>query len=137
MGARKYGIGALARDTGCNIETIRYYEKIGLLAEPPRSSGGHRSYASNDTKRLSFIVRSRELGFSVPDIRQLLRLVDSGATCEEVRKITVTHLQSIRARIVDLERLEAVLQRAAANCVGGDVPECPIVDVLFGDERLT
>lgn len=137
MRAKKYGIGALARDTGCNIETIRYYEKIGLLAAPPRSSGGHRSYAPHDTKRLSFIMRSRELGFSVPDVRQLLRLVDSGVSCEEVRSITMTHLQTIRNRIVDLERLEAVLQTAAADCAGGDVPECPIVDVLFGDDRLT
>ena len=136
MGARAYGIGALARDTGCNIETIRYYEKIGLLAEPPRSAGGHRCYASSDADRLFFIVRSRELGFSVADVRQLLRLVDSGVSCEEVRSITMTHIGTIQARISDLKRLEAVLRTTAANCGGGDAPDCPIVDMLFGGERL-
>lgn len=132
MPANRYGIGALSRDTGCNIETIRYYERIGLLPEPLRSAGGHRIYAVESANRLSFIVRSRELGFSVPDIRELLTLVDSGISCEEVKTITLTHLDAIRARINDLRRLETVLQSAAADCEGGDAPECPIIDVLFG-----
>lgn len=137
MGARTYGIGALARDTGCNIETIRYYERIGLLAAPPRTPGGHRCYASQDAGRLSFVLRSRELGFSVSDVRQLLRLVDSGVSCAEVRDIAMTHIEAVRARITDLQRLEAVLRTTAESCAGGDSPDCPIVDLLFGEDRLT
>ena len=132
MATKRYSIGALSSDTGCNIETIRYYEKAGLLPEPPRSAGGHRNYSPEIAKRLSFIVRSRQLGFSVADVRQLLRLIDSGVSCEEVRTITLTHLAAIRERIADLLRLQAVLENAAADCEGGDTPDCPIVDVLFG-----
>jgi len=133
--AKHYGIGALSRDTGCNIETIRYYEKIGLLPDPPRSIGGHRSFSAESVKRLSFIVRSRELGFSIPEIRQLLALVDRGVSCEEVRSVTLAHIEGIRARILDLERLESVLREAAAGCEGGGTPDCPIVDVLFGQAK--
>ncbi|MDH3920601.1 MAG: MerR family transcriptional regulator, partial [Rhodospirillales bacterium] len=86
-------IGALSKNTGCNIETIRYYERIGLLPAPPRSAGGHRLYGEVLLKRLTFIRRGRELGFTLDDIRGLLGLVDGGAyTCAEVKALTLDHL---------------------------------------------
>ena len=79
--------GALAARTGCNIETIRYYERIGLLPPPPRSAGGHRLYGRDLVKRLTFVRRSRDLGFTLKEIRELLRLVDGGTyTCGEVEQ---------------------------------------------------
>ncbi len=137
---KHFGIGALSRATGCNIETIRNYERIGLLAEPPRTSGGHRSFSADHAKRLSFIMRARELGFSIDEIRQLLTLVEDGISCDQVQAITLHHLDAIRRRIVDLERLASVLQTASDQCTGGDAPECPVMDVLFersGDRRIS
>ncbi len=123
--------GELSKRSGCNIETIRYYEKIGLLAEPSRSQGGHRLYASADQARLGFILRGRELGFSIDELRGLLSLVDSNAyTCGEVLDLTLSHLYSIREKIADLRRLEVTLSEVSAKCQGGDVPDCPIIDAL-------
>ena len=80
--------GELGSATGCNIETIRYYERIGLLPEPPRSPGGHRLYEEEHLRRLTFIRRSRELGFTLEEVRGLLRLVDGGLyTCAEVKTL--------------------------------------------------
>lgn len=123
--------GELSKRSGCNIETIRYYEKIGLLAEPSRSHGGHRLYAPADQARLGFILRGRELGFSIDELRSLLSLVDSNAyTCGEVLDLTQSHLDSIREKIADLRRLEVMLSEVSAKCQGGDVPDCPIIDAL-------
>lgn len=124
--------GRLAKDTACNIETIRYYEQIGLMPLPPRSEGGYRLYGEGARRRLQFILRGRELGFSIEELRSLLSLVDSdNYTCGEVRDLTLTHLEDIRAKIADLQRLERTLSEVSARCTGGDVPECPIVDALF------
>lgn len=123
--------GVLAERSGCNAETIRYYEKIGLLREPGRSKGGHRLYAPEDQARLSFILRGRELGFSVGELRSLLSLVDSGRyTCGEVLDLTQRHLASVRAKIADLRKLEATLAGIAGQCAGGETPACPIIDAL-------
>jgi len=124
-------IGALSRETGCNIETIRYYERIGLLREPPRSTGGHRLYDRNDAGRLGFIRRSRELGFSLDDIRALLGLVDGADySCAEVKALTVDHLGQVEAKIRDLQTIAGVLRDMAERCDGGDLPDCPIIDAL-------
>ncbi len=126
------GIGALSRATGVNIETIRYYERSGILPAPPRSRGGHRVYGDAHVKRLAFVRRSRELGFSLQEVRGLLGLVDGGqATCEQVKAMTVGHLADVRQRIADLRRMERVLGDMAAKCDGGSVPDCPIIDALF------
>ena len=126
-------IGALSRRTGVNIETIRFYEKTGVLPRPPRSAGGHRVYDEDCLKRLSFVRRSRELGFSLDEVRGLLRLVDGGRyTCAEVKVITLDHLEDIRRKIADLRRLERTLSDVAGKCRGEKVPECPIIDALFG-----
>jgi MerR family mercuric resistance operon transcriptional regulator len=123
--------GEMARRTGCNLETIRYYEKIGVLTEPPRSANGYRIYDETHVRRLRFIMRGRELGFAIEDIRGLLDLVDGGTqTCAEVKARTEHHLSDVRAKIVDLRRIEAILARTAAQCSGDAVPECPVLEAL-------
>ena len=125
-------IGGLSQKTGCHIETIRYYEKIGLLPKPLRSEGGHRLYGADQIKRLVFIRRSRELGFSLDEIRTLLRLVDGKRyTCQEVKTITETHLEDGKRKIADLRRLQKTLAAISGQCEGGLVPDCPIIDTLF------
>jgi MerR family mercuric resistance operon transcriptional regulator len=125
-------IGVLSRRTGVNIETIRFYERVGILPKPPRSAGGHRIYDQSHLMRLSFVRRSRELGFSLDEIRGLLQLVDGGRyTCAEVRAITLDHLADVRRKIADLRRLERTLTDVAGKCRGGKVPECPIIEALF------
>jgi MerR family mercuric resistance operon transcriptional regulator len=127
---RELTIGVLSEGSSVNIETIRYYERIGLMPAPPRSQGGHRLYGGEHRKRLAFIRRSRELGFTLDEIRNLLGLVEGGYTCGEVRDAALTHLKDIRRKIADLRRMERTLAETAARCEGGTAPECPIVDVL-------
>ena len=124
-------IGALSKHTGVNIETIRFYERVGILPKPPRSAGGHRIYSQEQLMRLSFVRRSRELGFSLDDIRGLLQLVDGGHyTCAEVKTITLDHLADVRRKIADLRRLERTLADVAGRCKGGKVPDCPVIEAL-------
>lgn len=121
----------LARRTNCNLETIRYYEKIGVMPAPPRTAAGYRVYDENHVRRLRFILRSRELGFAIEEIRGLLHLVDGGnQTCGEVKARTEKHLADVRAKIADLRRIERVLATTAASCSGDDVPECPVLEAL-------
>ncbi len=123
--------GQLATRTGCNIETIRYYEKVGLLPDPPRTEKGYRVYEHKHEQTLRFIIRSRELGFTIEQIRGLLSLVDGGDyTCTEIRDQTEAHLAAVRDRIVDLKKLEATLVETVAACNGGNTPNCPVVDAL-------
>ena len=121
----------LARRTGCNLETIRYYEKTGMMPDPPRTASGYRVYDEAHVSRLRFILRARELGFSIEQIRGLLDLVDGGTqTCAHVKERTERHLADVRARIADLKRIEKVLAATAAKCSGEDVPECPVLEAL-------
>ena len=131
----QFTIGRLSKQTDCNIETIRYYERISLLPQPPRTSGGHRLYDHDHLKRLNFIRRSRELGFTLEEIRKMLEVVDGEpSTCEEVKIITVAHLNDVRQKIKDLRNMEKVLKEMAAQCDGSTVPECPIIDTLFQEK---
>jgi MerR family mercuric resistance operon transcriptional regulator len=124
---------ALARRTGCNLETIRYYEKIGMMPEPPRTEAGYRVYDDRHVEGLRFILRARELGFSLDDIRGLLALVDRGTqTCAEVKDRTERHLADVREKIADLRRIERVLADTAAQCSGEEVPDCPVLEALTG-----
>ena len=126
--------GTLAKQSGVNSETIRYYEKIGLMPDPMRSSGGHRVYEQPHLKRLSFIRRTRELGFTLEEVRGLLGLVDGGGyTCAEVRNRTISHLDDVAQKIRDLQKMQRTLKSMAAKCDGGLVPDCPIVDALFSE----
>jgi MerR family transcriptional regulator, mercuric resistance operon regulatory protein len=124
--------GALAAETGCNIETIRYYERIGILPPPPRSEGGHRLYGPELVSRLQFVRRARDLGFALEEIRELLGLIEGGNyTCAQIEGIALAHVEEIRRKIADLTRLKKTLEAMAAQCSGGELPACPIVDALF------
>ena len=124
------GFLELSQRTAVNIETIRYYERIGLFPSPPRTEGGHRLYSGAYLKRLVFIRRSRELGFALDEIRNLLGLVEGGHACGEVQAAALAHLKNIRRKIGDLRRMERTLADTAARCEGGTAPDCPIIDVL-------
>lgn len=124
-------IGALSAWTGVNVETIRYYERIGLLPAPRRSAGRHRLYDNDLARRLAFVRRSRQLGFSIGEIRALLRLADKGGlACAEVRQITLGHLADIRGKIADLRNLERALSRMTKACEANRLSACPILETL-------
>ena len=128
-------IGELSRRTGCNIETIRYYERIGLLPTPSRR-GRFRSYAREDVARLSFVRRARELGFTLDDVRALLGLANGGESrCADVRDLAASHLKDVRERIADLERMERVLADSVRACDAGLEPGCPLLDALGEGSR--
>jgi MerR family transcriptional regulator, mercuric resistance operon regulatory protein len=124
-------IGALSKRSGVNIETIRYYERVKMLAPPLRTPSSRRVYDVTDLRILVFIRRSRELGFSLDKIRALLRL--SGpekASCREVREIAARHLEHIQAKLDDLRKLERLLSKTVARCSGKTAPNCPVLDIL-------
>lgn len=127
-----YAIGEVSRRTGVNIETIRYYEKIGMMLKPERSDGGNRLYDIQQLQRLFFIKRCRELGFNQSKIKTLLSMVDNdNITCAQVHDLTTAHVADIKQKIKDLRKLEKVLTQMANECSQGDVPECPIIESLF------
>jgi MerR family mercuric resistance operon transcriptional regulator len=129
--AENIPIGELSKQSGVNIETIRYYERIEMLAPPPRTSSGRRVYDSTDLRILVFIRRARELGFSLDEIRALLRLGGpEKASCREVREIAAHHLEDIRAKLGDLKKLERLLAKTVARCSGKTAPDCPVLDIL-------
>jgi MerR family mercuric resistance operon transcriptional regulator len=129
--AENLAIGRLSELSGVNIETIRYYERIRMLPSPPRTPGGRRVYDSTHLRTLAFIRRGRELGFSIADIRALMRLGGpEKATCGEVREIAAHHLEDIRAKLDDLRKLERLLARTVAQCSGASAPDCPVLDIL-------
>lgn len=131
MRAMNFPIGTLSAEAGVNIETIRYYEKIGLIPAPPRTEGRQRVYDNTHLKRLTFIRRGRELGFSLDQIRELLGLVRGhDLTCAGVKTMTDAHVTDIRQKVKDLKKLERVLNQLSAQCGGDDVPDCPILDAL-------
>lgn len=130
--SRGYPIGEMSKATGVNIETIRYYERIELMPRPDRTAGGNRQYNQTQLKQLFFIKRSRELGFSIREIRALLAMaLNNEFTCGEVHHMTVEHLASVQQKITSLRKLEAALTDMASECSRGDVPDCPILDTLF------
>ncbi len=124
-------IGRLSELTGVNIETIRYYEKIGMLPAPPRTASGRRVYGPAEARTLAFIRRARELGFSLDEIRALIGLAaPDKASCADVRAIAAHHLEDIRAKMADLSKLERLLAKTIARCSGKRVPDCPVLDIL-------
>ena len=124
-------IGELSRLSGVNIETIRYYERIKMLPAPPRTASGRRVFGATEFRVLAFIRRSRELGFSLDEIRALLRLGAPGmASCREVKEIAAHHLEDIRAKLSDLKKLERLLAKTVSQCSGKTAPECPVLDIL-------
>ena len=133
-GPGRIAIGRLARHTGTNIETIRYYERIGLWAAPSRSAGGYRLYRTEHLKRLNFIRRARLLGFSIGEVRTLLRLADERKRpCPEVRVVADAHLADVRNKIADLRTMERVLKETVARCADGTGSHCALIDALYRD----
>lgn len=125
-------IGALADRTGVKVETIRYYEQVGLLPPPERSEGNQRRYGGRHVERLAFIKHARDLGFSVDSIRTLLKLSDSPSlACDEAHAIAVAHLEDVRHKIARLRSLEQELGRIAAACSGGVAAcDCAVIEAL-------
>jgi DNA-binding transcriptional MerR regulator len=124
-------IGQLGRATDTNIETIRYYEKIGLLPAPRRTTGNYRSYAAEHLQRLGFIRRARELGFSIGDVRELLKLAtQSESGCEKVYQLAARHLEVTDRKIAALTRLRRELQNTLNSCKKGRIAECTVIQAL-------
>ena len=125
-------IGELSKRTDCVIETIRFYEHIGIMPDPPRSTGGRRIYGEAHLKRLTFIRRGNELGFSLREVREMLGMVDGGDySCNDIQTIAVAHIKDVKRKIADLRKIKKVLEDMSAQCAMGIVPECPIVEAMF------
>jgi MerR family transcriptional regulator, mercuric resistance operon regulatory protein len=127
-------IGAVSQRTGVHIETIRYYERIGLIPEPARINGRFRAYDGQDVARLNFIRRCRELGFSLDEIRGLQRLAEGGEhSCAEAAGAAGHQLKLITSKIVDLKRMKNTLQTLTRDCVCDDepAPACPMLETLM------
>ncbi len=123
---------ALSQRSGVNGETIRYYEKVGLMPEPDRAENGYRTYGDVHVRRLAFIRRCRELGFPASEVAALLLLVDGGDyTCREIRNHALAQLADIDSRINDLRKIRKTLAKMASECDGGLVPDCPLLESLF------
>ena len=124
-------IGTLARRTGTKVQTIRYYEQIGLLPEPDRTEGGQRRYGDADVDRLAFIRHARQLGFTLEAIRELLDLSDNPSrSCAEVDVIAHRQLKEVEARIARLEALRKELKRMLRECSRDTVSDCRVLEVL-------
>jgi DNA-binding transcriptional MerR regulator len=124
-------IGQLGEATDTKVETIRYYEKIGLLPAPRRTTGNYRSYAAEHLQRLGFIRRARELGFAIEEVRELLELAAHGEKpCEEVDQLAASHLEATERKIEALMRLRRELRHTLKSCKGGRVADCRIIQAL-------
>ena len=128
-------IGRLAKQAGVGIDTIRFYERRGLLPSPARSASGYRLYRDDTTTRIRFIRRAKKLGFTLDEIENLLRLQDQGGTKSAVRNLTETKLAQINSKIDDLIRMRTVLTELFGKCSGsGKVDSCPIIDAIAGND---
>lgn len=127
----KFSIGKVSEETGINIETIRYYEKIKLLDPPPRSTGGRREYDISAVKKLHFIRNSRSLGLSLDTIRSLVELNNEPQDCATVMDVAQAHLTEIRSKRQALERLETTLQKYLLSCEQNANQTCPLIEVLW------
>jgi MerR family mercuric resistance operon transcriptional regulator len=129
--------GKLATQTGCNIETIRYYEAIGLIPAPARTASGYRNYDDEHVRRLNFIQRAKALGFSSDKIQGLLRLTDPGEdhTRADVKALTQAHIDEVAVKIRDLQKIKRRLSQISSFCDGSDksAQTCPILESLFDD----
>lgn len=128
-------IGELSSATGTNIETIRYYERIGLLPAPARTSANYRSYGEAHRARLAFVRHSRELGFTIEEVRSLLDLSDHPERdCAEADRIASGHLAQVEAKIAQLEALRCELTRIVGRCRGGIAADCRVIEALSNHE---
>jgi MerR family mercuric resistance operon transcriptional regulator len=129
---KRLTIGELARQAGVNLETIRYYERVGLLAKPPRTANGYRIFPDEAQRRLRFVKRAQELGFSLREIKELLALrIEPGKTRADVRERTQARIEDINKKLRTLRRMKSALTKLMASCHGdGAVSECPILEAL-------
>ncbi len=132
-----FTIGEVAKRSGIGIEAVRFYERKGLIAEPPRTDSGYRQYSEEVVGRIRFIRRAKELGFALKEISELLSLrVDPDTTCADVRKQTEFKISDVEERIRALRRIKTALKKLAASCVGtGPASECPILEALDSQEK--
>jgi MerR family mercuric resistance operon transcriptional regulator len=122
-------IGALARTAGVHVETVRYYQRRGLLEQPKRESGSVRRYEENAVKRLRFVRRAQALGFTLEEIKALIKLGET-PSCRGARELAARKLAMVNARLADLRRMEATLRALLAQCDTGRARRCPIIDDL-------
>ncbi len=134
--ATELSIGQLANASGCKVQTIRYYEQIGLLAAPTRTTGGQRRYLPPEVGRLRFIRHSRALGFSLEAIRELLSLTEQPShSCAEADRIARYQLVQIEQRIAQLQTLRQELKRMIEQCAGGQIADCRVIEVLADHDK--
>ena len=130
-------IGRLAKQAGLGIETIRFYERQGLISPPPRTDSNYRIYPEEEVGRLKFIKRAKDLGFTLKEIKELLFMQnDPHATKADIKERTVEKIEDIKKKIRDLSKIQGALEHLAGSCDGhGPLSECPILDALTGDEH--
>ena len=131
-----FSIGQMSKQTECKVETIHYYEKIKIMFEPPRTSGGHRIYSLTDVKRLNFIRKCRHLGFTIEQVRELLRFIDEpDHFCGEVKAMAMVQYRAVQEKIVELEHLQVALNTMITQCKGENytIDDCPIIDALYDE----
>jgi len=131
-----FSIGDMSKQTGCKVETIHYYEKIKIMFEPPRTPGGHRIYSLTDVKRLNFIRKCRNLGFTIEQVRELLRFIDEpDHYCGEVKAMAMVQFRAVQDKINELKHLQEALNTMITECKGENytIDNCPIIDALFHD----
>lgn len=137
MAARGITRGELAKRTGVNAETIRYFERTGILAVPERTEGGHRIYNQGHVRALRFIRRAKGLGFTPVEVRAIVELGGPGkATCAEVRDIAAHHLEQVRAKIADLVEIERLLAMTIDDCSGRPDAECAVINMIERPELI-
>jgi MerR family mercuric resistance operon transcriptional regulator len=124
-------IGALAQGAGVNVETIRFYQRRGLLAQPKRPAGGQRRYTEADVARLRFIKRAQDIGFTLAEVAELLRL-ERG--CRDAHDLAAAKLADVERRLADLGRVRSTLRALIARCEQGGTERCPIIESLAGRE---
>jgi Hg(II)-responsive transcriptional regulator len=129
-------IGQVARQAGVGVETVRFYEREGLLEEPPRRASGYRQYSEQVVKRIHFIKRAQQLGFSLKEIAELLQLrVDAHTSCDVVKQRTEAKIAEVEQKMVELQRMRRALLQVHAQCVGqGPTGPCPMLEALDQQE---
>lgn len=136
MGVERLTIGDLAARSGTKVQTVRYYEQVGILPKPDRTAGNHRLYGRRDLDRLIFVRRGRELGFALEDVRRLLSLADrADLSCEEADAIASAHLAEVQEKIAQLRALEEELGRMVSQCRHGKVSDCRVIEALSPGTR--
>ena len=130
-------IGKLAKQVGLGIETVRFYERQGLIEPPPRTDSNYRIYPEEEVNRLKFIKRAKDLGFTLKEIKELLFIQhDPHATKADIKKRTVEKIEDIKKKVQDLIRIQEALEHLVGSCDGhGPLSECPILEALGGDEH--